>query len=322
MRVALIVVTYNHAKFIIEALDGIFQQTRPADEIVIADDGSTDDTREIIRDYVRTRGLEERCKLLLSEQNRGINPNLQNAIDHTSAEAIVGVAGDDIVLPNALALFEQLFANNPTVNHIVTAGYVIDDQGQQIREINYTDTLHTNVVAAIKQGFAPAGSAVSAWRRKLFTVFGPLPAELPNEDDQTLFRGLLLGGILVSSGKTYKYRIHSKSMSSWLRSPTTDELFFEQFKANQSVRRDNMIHWRAALNKIQLDDQLTLVALLEKKAAFYQWLQDVDKVPFFERLAFLLRNLSILGRRESFYTLFGKTGILGWRRMRRLLGRA
>jgi len=326
MRIAAIVISYNHANFIVEALDGVFQQTRPADEVVIADDGSTDDTRKIIVEYVRSHGLEERCILLLSDKNRGINTNYQNAIDHTDSDVIVCFAGDDVYLPNALSHIEQLFAKNPTVNHIVTSRYVVDEQGKPIKEINYKDTLHSgNTVTikhAIRHGFPPAGGEMGVWRRNLFTVFGPLPATLPNEDDQMGFRGLLLGGTLVSSVKTYKYRIHSESMSAWLRNRMSDDLFFAQFKVNQPVRRDNMMHWMLSIKKIQIDDQLELIDMLEKKMSFYQWLQNVDEEPFLDRLVFFLKNRTILGRREVFYTIFGKTGIIGWRRIRRLLGRA
>lgn len=321
MKIAAVMITYNQENFVTKALDSVFEQNRQADEIIIADDGSTDGTPQIIRDYVKSRGLQDRCVLLLSEINHGINHNLQNAIDHTTADIVVGFAGDDISLPNRLAHTEELFKANPNVNHLVTAGYVIDDQGQPLRDINYKDVLHTDIVAVIKRGMPPVGPFGSAWRRELFYVFGPIPMDIPNEDDQLEFRGILLGGLLVSATKTYKYRVHGNSASSWLRNRTSDEDFYLRFKQDQLVRHAHMIHWRNALNKITRDDQSELIAMVERKAEFYLWLHSIESASFLSRLVFFVKCHKVLCTRETFYTIFGKAGIINWRCLRRLAGR-
>ena len=321
MKIAAVIITYNQANFIVQALDGVFQQVRQADEIVIADDGSTDGTPKIIHDYVTSHGVANKCTLIFLEKNKGINFNLQNAIDHTSAEIIVGFAGDDVSLPNRLEHTEMLFKNNPGVNHIVTAGYVINEHGEKIRNINYNDVLYTDIDAVIKRGMPPVGPFGSAWRRDLFNVFGPIPMNVPNEDDQLEFRGILLGGLLISSTKTYSYRVHGKSASSWLRNKTSDEEFLKLFLKDQLVRHAHMIHWKSALEKIDHCDKFALIKKLEKKSDFYLWLHEIQSASFLSRFLFLLKAFDVLNTRERFYSLFGTNGIIIWRNIRRLARR-
>ena len=65
MKVSALVVTYNHARFIAQALDSVLMQEAPFPwEILISEDASTDGTREIVVDYQRRH--PDRIRLLLS----------------------------------------------------------------------------------------------------------------------------------------------------------------------------------------------------------------------------------------------------------------
>lgn len=63
--------TYNGERFLQQQLESIFRQSRPVDQVIIADDGSTDGTRELIQAYIGTHGLKGSWQLQVREENLG-----------------------------------------------------------------------------------------------------------------------------------------------------------------------------------------------------------------------------------------------------------
>lgn len=57
MKISVIVSTYNGAEYILEQLDSVKNQTRKADEVLISDDVSSDNTVEIVNKYIADNGL-------------------------------------------------------------------------------------------------------------------------------------------------------------------------------------------------------------------------------------------------------------------------
>jgi len=322
LRLAVVLVCYRHSRFIRAALDGIRSQTRVPDEVVIADDGSPDETASVIRAYVNEHGLTDRWTLLLSDSNRGINANLQNAVDHTRVDIIVPMAGDDVSLPNRCAEAERAFLAHPDVSIITTAGWVIDDRGETLREMARSDCVIGDVREAIRRGYPPLAPVGQSWRRTLFDRFGPLPTDVPNEDDQISFWGLLSGGIACVSTKTFQYRVHDASASAWLRTRQSGAAFFERFVHDMAIRERHMRHWQRCLEQSGLPDAAKLAAMGARKAEYFEWLQGVANRAPLDRLRYCLRQWNVTTLRDRVYALGGQKGVLGWRALRHLLGRA
>lgn len=91
---------YNGARFLRECLDSVLAQTRRPDEIVIVDDGSTDDGPSIVEHY-RTR--EPRIRFVVNPRNLGLVGNWNRCIDLVSSTWIKFVFQDDLLLPGCLA---------------------------------------------------------------------------------------------------------------------------------------------------------------------------------------------------------------------------
>lgn len=68
-KVSVVMCTYNGAKYIREQLDSIINQTYPIFEIIIQDDCSTDETVEIIREYIESN---KTIKLFVNEKQKGV----------------------------------------------------------------------------------------------------------------------------------------------------------------------------------------------------------------------------------------------------------
>lgn len=101
-----IVCTYNRSAFLAEALDSIAAQTRTVDEIIVWDDGSTDDTESV------ARNARQPVHYFRSE-NGGKAKALNQAIARAEGDRIWICDDDDITLPEAAETLSQLLDDNP-----------------------------------------------------------------------------------------------------------------------------------------------------------------------------------------------------------------
>ena len=101
MKVSVIMPVYNGAQYLQEAIDSILQQTYRDFEFIIIDDGSTDNSLEIIR---MNADLDKRIVLLQNEQNSGICVTLNKGLEVAKGEYIVRMDCDDISELNRLAI--------------------------------------------------------------------------------------------------------------------------------------------------------------------------------------------------------------------------
>lgn len=321
MKIAALLFCFNQERFIDEALDGIRLQTRQADEVIIADDGSADSTPQRIKDYVARHGLQH-WKLLLSPVNRGINANLQGGLDAVTADIIVPMAGDDVSLPNRCAEAERVFKEQPDRMVIATSGWVIDEVGNVIRESNHVERVVDDVGLAIRRGNPLITPVGQSWRRRLFEIYGRLPLDVPNEDDQITFWGLLENGVYCSPVKTYKYRIHNHSASSWLRIKQKDSEYFARFTKDMTTRERHMRHWARCIEKSKITNKTTLANLASRKSQIYQILKNIEETKIAKRLDIINKNKDIISSRDTFYLFFGRIGVIAWRRLRIITNRA
>jgi hypothetical protein len=125
--------TYNGARHLREQLDSIAAQTRPPDELVICDDGSTDDTRQIITNFVGSAPFP--VHFHINEQNLGSTKNFERAIGLCSGDYIALSDQDDVWLPGKLAQLEAEFDRAPNVGLIFTDAEVVDED---TRSAGYT----------------------------------------------------------------------------------------------------------------------------------------------------------------------------------------
>lgn len=94
MKASVLIITYNHEKYIAKALDGVLrQQTDFAFEIVVGEDCSTDATRDILTDYARR--YPGRFRLLLHRQNVGGPENFEQTFNACTGEYLALLNGDD-----------------------------------------------------------------------------------------------------------------------------------------------------------------------------------------------------------------------------------
>ena len=93
--VSLIIPTYNRAFFLKEALESVFAQTRRPDETIVIDDGSTDETQEVIHQFDRV--------IYIQQPNKGVSSARNLGIRYSTGEWICFLDSDDLWMKNKLA---------------------------------------------------------------------------------------------------------------------------------------------------------------------------------------------------------------------------
>lgn len=98
--VSVIIPTYNRAALLVEAMESLRQQTWRALEIVVVDDGSTDDTQSVL-ETMPALG-PDRTLIKLKQANRGVSAARNNGTGASTGEFILYLDSDDILVPDAI----------------------------------------------------------------------------------------------------------------------------------------------------------------------------------------------------------------------------
>src|ERR671910_1122682 len=103
--VSVVIPCYNQAHFLGEAIESVLSQSYPHHEIVVVDDGSTDDTSEVASRYDGVR--------LVRQENRGLAGARNTGIRHSEGDYLVFLDADDRLLPEALRAGVECFESHP-----------------------------------------------------------------------------------------------------------------------------------------------------------------------------------------------------------------
>jgi glycosyltransferase involved in cell wall biosynthesis len=109
-KVSVILPVFNGNLHLSQAIGSILNQTFKNIELIIIDDGSTDDSLSIIKNYG-----DSRIVLLEHEKNLGLIAALNNGIDHAQSEYIARMDSDDISLPTRLEMQAHFLDQNPSI---------------------------------------------------------------------------------------------------------------------------------------------------------------------------------------------------------------
>ncbi len=129
-KVSLVITSYNHRKYLIEAIESVIHQTVKVHEIIIADDHSTDGSIETIQDYMnRFPGW---IKGVFHEKNIGIPQNRNSALRKVTGNYVAILDGDDRLLShNVEKMIEAL--ENDSMGCVYGNIRIINSEGELIR---------------------------------------------------------------------------------------------------------------------------------------------------------------------------------------------
>ena len=132
MTFSIVIPTYNGADFVEQALLSALAQTRSADEIIVSDDNSTDDTLAICQRYA------EHIKIYQNPQGpSGFVKGWNHAIAKATSDYISILHQDDLLAPTFLEEIEKALTIYPNVKHLFVPCNYIDGNGESLQEPEY-----------------------------------------------------------------------------------------------------------------------------------------------------------------------------------------
>ena len=126
-QIAVVIPLYNHAAYIGDAIRSILAQTRAVDKIVIVDDGSTDDSAEIVRAFAEPR-IE-----LYTQPNAGAHAALNRGIEKAvGCDYVAILNSDDVFARERISKCAALLDEMPSIDVVATRLRLIDSTGTEI----------------------------------------------------------------------------------------------------------------------------------------------------------------------------------------------
>ena len=108
--VSVVIPAYNHARFLPESIDSVLAQTYPRYEIIVVDDGSTDNTPDVVRRYDGVRYVKQRNRGPARARNRGIR--------ESHGDFLVFLDADDHLLPHHFRTCLNAYRTQPDVGWV------------------------------------------------------------------------------------------------------------------------------------------------------------------------------------------------------------
>jgi glycosyltransferase involved in cell wall biosynthesis len=226
--ISIVMSAYNTARYLRESLDSIVEQTFRDFECIIIDDGSTDDTLKILREY---EARDPRFKII-SRPNTGLTRALNEALSHARGEFIARMDGDDIAMPDRFEKQIGYMREHPECVLLGSRVELIDPYSLRIALGDYMKLTHEEIDAMLLQG--KGGSVVHPsciMRRDAVEKVGRYKEQYNNSEDLDLFLRLAeVGKVANLPDVLLKYRRHLESVS--------HQKYENQWKLKTQIVRD------------------------------------------------------------------------------------
>ncbi|MBR1930205.1 MAG: glycosyltransferase [Lachnospiraceae bacterium] len=132
LKISVCMATYNGEKYIKEQLHCILEQTLQPDEVIVCDDGSTDGTVEIIREFIEDNNLGMHWKLKINQTNKGYPGNFYFAMSHCTGDVVFLADQDDIWKLDKLEKMTEQLKEHPDIKCLCCKFALVDNEGDAI----------------------------------------------------------------------------------------------------------------------------------------------------------------------------------------------
>ena len=209
-RVSVTIVVYNGAQFIGEAIDSLLAQTFADFEVIVVDDGSTDETASILA------AIDGPRLYVLSQNNQGIPRARNRALRHTRGGYVAVLDADDIAHPNRLAEQVAFLDAHPAVVAVGSAYRQVDMLRE--RTVDIVPPLEDVSIRRAMISGSPFCHSSVMMRRAALEQVGPYDEDFRFSQDYELWSRLAQAGELRNLPQVLvTRRYHTGSVSNNLR---------------------------------------------------------------------------------------------------------
>ena len=184
--ISIIIPSYNCELYIAEAIESVLQQQDCHYEIVIIDDGSTDNTKEVLEPY------QQKIRYI-PQQNQGVAAARNHGIAQARGELVAFLDADDYFMPGKLSAQAKLFRQDPSLGIVHSGWQRVDAHGNKLLDVRPWENIPTLELEDWLRWKPVLPSAMMFRREWLEYVDGFDPRFPPAEDTELILRMALKG---------------------------------------------------------------------------------------------------------------------------------
>lgn len=185
-KVSVVIPTYNYAHFIRETIESVINQNFKDYEIIVIDDGSTDNTREILQPYFD-------CIYYVYQNNQGLSEARNHGIRLAKGKWVIFLDADDFFLPNILTELVRVFEAQPSLGLVICGWHITNEQGKIISTVELWNGLPKLDLEAWVQ-WRPLLPSATLFRKDWLEQMGGFQTEaFPAEDIDCVLRMVVQG---------------------------------------------------------------------------------------------------------------------------------
>lgn len=261
--VSVIITCYNQARFLSDAIESVRAQERGDCDLLVVDDGSTDDTAEVAARHKDVR--------VIRQENRGLAAARNTGLHASSGDYLVFLDADDRLLPNALNAGVSCLNEHPECAfvygryyHIAADGSPLRRETSHIENADYAALLRFNVIGM---------HATVMYRRPVLESLGGFDTSFGACEDYELYLRITRGFPISSHRHTVaEYRIHDANMTrdpvlmlkTALAALGSQREHIESSEILRQAYREGMGRWRNLYGEM-------LVEQVRLRARAYEW---------------------------------------------------
>ena len=203
--ISVIIPTYNCDRYIVQAIDSVLMQEDCEVEVIVIDDGSTDDTESVLEPY------GDRIHYIL-QKNQGVAAARNNGIAHAQGDYVAFLDADDYFLPGKLAAQAAILQAKPDVGIVHSGWQRVDSEGNKILDVRpWEDVPKLDLEGWLR--WKPVLPSAMMFRREWLQYAGGFDPRFPPAEDTNLVLRMALKGCKTEwlQEITVHYRQHEQS---------------------------------------------------------------------------------------------------------------
>jgi glycosyltransferase involved in cell wall biosynthesis len=205
LGISVIIPTYNSAAYITQAIDSVLAQAYAPCEVIVVDDGSTDETTAVLQPYLDKINY-------VQQENRGSAAARNRGMQLAAHALILFLDADDVMLPNKLQQQAAYLQLHPDLGYVSSGWQQIDEAGQILQTVEpWHEAPNLDVDAWLQ--YKPVQLGATLFRRIWLNRVGGLDPDLRQAHDVDLMLRLSLAGCTGAwlYEPTIQYRQHASS---------------------------------------------------------------------------------------------------------------
>jgi alpha-1,3-rhamnosyltransferase len=203
--VTVIIASYNHGRYVQSSILSVLQQTYPKVELLVVDDGSSDDSVQRIEQLQAVYGFDFR-----TQANQGLSRTLNEAIGRAKGSLIAPFGSDDIMCPQRLSLQVEYLRDKPEVGICGGNIELIDADGQVLPKQPVRTARRLNFEAVFLGKVPGAPAPTMLFRREALERVGGFDPAIRLEDLLIKLKITRAGYVIDVLAETLaQYRTHA-----------------------------------------------------------------------------------------------------------------